>query len=224
MSQHFFRAQKSATGGPARDNRNSIATERTSQPINRRRFLRNFAASVVAFVAIVAGEGALPAQITGEETATKPKWLNDQSVTPVSHCAGKWIWCEGAEADQRDVYVFVRGEVALDGGIKAARLHVSAEDRYLLYLNGNYLGRGPARSLPKLKSYDTYDVGARLKKGRNVIAIRAYHYGFGDLLSHGHNYASGARAGIWSQLEVQSDNGAMHRFGSGDTWKMRPAS
>lgn len=151
-------------------------------------------------------------------------WLNAIAVTPVSECVGRWIWCEGEETDFRDFHLFIRGEVTLDEQPRAARLHVSAEDRYLLYVNGTRLGRGPARSLPTLKSYDTYDVGSCLKPGRNVIALLVYHYGFGDLVKAGHNYASGARAGVWAQLETEADSGELRRSGTDDTWRLRPAA
>ncbi|MBI3923595.1 MAG: hypothetical protein HY318_19405 [Armatimonadetes bacterium] len=50
-------------------------------------------------------------------------WLNGRAVTPVSECVGGWIWCEGEEADFRDFYLFVRGEVTLDEHPRLHRQH-----------------------------------------------------------------------------------------------------
>ena len=89
---------------------------------------------------------------------------------------GRWIWCKG-EAKPYHFYLYARKTFILDGEPTSAQLHITASDRYVLYLNGRYLGRGPARSDPRRKSYDTYDVAASLQKGTNVIGMRAYHYG-----------------------------------------------
>lgn len=49
-------------------------------------------------------------------------------------------------------------------------LFVSADSRYLLYLNGELIGRGPAKGDVRHQFYETYEIGPRLKSGRNVIA------------------------------------------------------
>ena len=54
----------------------------------------------------------------------------------------------------------------------AAELLVTAADHYALWLNGQLIGRGPARSYPRHKLYDTYDIARYLRKGRNQIAAQ----------------------------------------------------
>ena len=71
------------------------------------------------------------------------------------------------EAKPYHRYLYARRSFELDGAPASAKLHVTAADRYLLYVNGVYLGRGPARSDPRRKSYDTYDVAPHLLAGRN---------------------------------------------------------
>ena len=95
---------------------------------------------------------------------------------PSRRAGGQWIWIEG-EAKPYNFYLYARGTVTVDGAPPSARVHVTASDRYMLYVNAAYLGRGPARSDPRFKTYDIYDVAAALRPGRNVIAVRAYHYG-----------------------------------------------
>lgn len=49
-------------------------------------------------------------------------------------------------------------------------VHVSADSRYLLYLNGRLVSRGPARGDIHHHFYETCDVTSRLQPGRNVLA------------------------------------------------------
>ena len=56
-------------------------------------------------------------------------------------------------------------------------LRVSADARYLLWVNGAEVGRGPARSQPRRLRYDEYDIAALLRPGRNVIAVLVTYYG-----------------------------------------------
>lgn len=65
---------------------------------------------------------------------------------------------------------------AVDGPMRVP-LRVSADARYLLWVNGAEVGRGPVRSQPRRLRYDEYDIAARLRPGRNVIAVLVTYYG-----------------------------------------------
>jgi hypothetical protein len=56
-------------------------------------------------------------------------------------------------------------------------LRVSADSRYLLWVNGAKVGRGPIRSQPRRLRYDEYDIASCLRPGRNVIAVLVTYYG-----------------------------------------------
>ena len=49
--------------------------------------------------------------------------------------------------------------------------------RYLLWVNGAEVGRGPIRSQPRPLRYDEYDIAAYLRPGRNVVAVLVTYYG-----------------------------------------------
>jgi hypothetical protein len=110
-----------------------------------------------------------------------------------------------------------RRTLHLEGNPPSARLHITAADRYLLYVNGEYLGRGPARSDPRWKSYDSYDVTSNLQGGDNAIAVLAYHYGCQN------NYTRDARAGLFVQLEIDGSDGSERVIGTDGDWRVRPA-
>ena len=56
-------------------------------------------------------------------------------------------------------------------------LRVSADSRYVLWVNGIEVGRGPIRSQPRRLRYDEYDIAGYLRSGRNVVAVLVTYYG-----------------------------------------------
>lgn len=91
-----------------------------------------------------------------------------------------WIWSaeqthlapapEAATPSHYQVRLFRRSfEVPADGDA-TAQVHVSADSRYVLYLNGELLGRGPAKGDIHHHFYDSFDLSGRLRPGTNVLA------------------------------------------------------
>jgi hypothetical protein len=56
-------------------------------------------------------------------------------------------------------------------------LRVSADSRYVLWVNGTEIGRGPIRSQPRRLRYDSYDIADHLRPGRNGVAVLVTYYG-----------------------------------------------
>lgn len=52
-----------------------------------------------------------------------------------------------------------------------AAIRIFSYTRYRLYVNGAYLGRGPSRFQNQRPEYDTRELGAAFKPGKNVIAV-----------------------------------------------------
>jgi hypothetical protein len=53
----------------------------------------------------------------------------------------------------------------------AATIHLFADARYVLWVNGSYVERGPGRFEPDAPEYDSVDVARFLRKGQNAISI-----------------------------------------------------
>lgn len=148
----------------------------------------------------------------------------------------RWIWSEG-EPQPRNAYLYARrsfqvpadlGE-ALTRGLSLAWLRISADSRYVLYLNGVRIGQGPARSWPFDQQYDVYDVGRHLRPGENVVAVLVQHYG-----EETFQYVLG-RAGLLLQVDagVRPGNadpaaggsaGMLTLVATDRTWKVQMAS
>lgn len=133
------------------------------------------------------------------------------------HWAGRFIWDRG-ESLPYNAYLMFRKTLDLHGApLRAARLHITAALKYMLWVNGRYVASGPARSSPEWKSYDTHDVSRLLHAGRNAIAALCWFTGVPN------NYANDERAGLWAQMEYLDENGRMHTLGSDETWRVRQA-
>jgi len=56
-------------------------------------------------------------------------------------------------------------------------VHVSADGRYILWVNGTLVGRGPLRGTLEHYHYETYDLAPCLRPGHNVLAARVLWFG-----------------------------------------------
>ncbi len=87
----------------------------------------------------------------------------------------KFIW-ENQE-NNRHEYVYFRYDFELDATAQNAQLNIFADSRYHLHINGTAINFGPSRFYPEAPEYDTYNILPYLKKGNNVIAIKALSHG-----------------------------------------------
>lgn len=92
---------------------------------------------------------------------------------------GKWIWTAGEKAP-RNSYTYFRKALPLEEAPRPqrpVRVHLTADSRYQLWVNGEFVGRGPVRSDRRWLYYDTWDLTPHLRKGDNAIAVLVHHYG-----------------------------------------------
>jgi alpha-L-rhamnosidase len=80
------------------------------------------------------------------------------------------IWASAPEPEGTHFVAF-RKRFTLPIPPQEARLHLFADVRYLLWINGTYVERGPARFQPQGPEYDTIPVTPFLKTGSNVIIV-----------------------------------------------------
>jgi hypothetical protein len=92
-----------------------------------------------------------------------------------------WVRDSGSE---RNEYVFFRKELPLSHSQIEGTIHIYADSRYALYVNGTCLGYGPARSYHKHPYYDTYNLAPFLKKGENILAVKAFSNGISTFRLH----------------------------------------
>lgn len=73
-----------------------------------------------------------------------------------------------------------RSDIHLEEVPSQAPTRITADSRYVLWVNGNEVGRGPARSQPLRQRFDTYDLAPFLRRGKNVVAVLVTYYGQGN--------------------------------------------
>ena len=107
---------------------------------------------------------------------------------------GSFVWCAPAPAGAQAYAAFRRDFTLPSPPPAAALLHLFADARYVLYVNGATAARGPCRFDPRSPDYDTIDVAMLLRPGANSIAILAHNYGAGAIQGRMMYHAPGLTA------------------------------
>jgi len=81
-----------------------------------------------------------------------------------------FIWTD-LPKERKGVAVGFRKSFDLKSKPKDAVLHLFADARYILWVNGNYVDRGPARFQPNGPEYDSIDIAKFLHPGKNALAL-----------------------------------------------------
>ncbi|WP_092276788.1 MULTISPECIES: alpha-L-rhamnosidase N-terminal domain-containing protein [unclassified Duganella] len=129
-------------------------------------------------------------------------WTPLQSIDPMGFQAVK-----GHVPQRRDGYnrwFLFRTLVEIAQTPDSAPVDITVDGRYLLFVNGEQIGRGPVRCSPLAQRYDSYEIGSRLKPGKNVIAVLVHTYGVDTAFYE-------TTKGMWS-----------HTFGDGGLWMNGP--
>jgi len=116
----------------------------------------------------------VPALI-GLSIAVKAQAPETPRNTPIQWDA-RWISAGAAAPATYGVYLF-RKQFDLLNYSGPFIIHISADNRYRLYVNGRLAGTGPARGDLANWYYETTDISPYLKYGHNVIAAEVVNYG-----------------------------------------------
>ncbi|KAF7536390.1 hypothetical protein G7054_g4517 [Neopestalotiopsis clavispora] len=98
--------------------------------------------------------------------------------SPFASGQAKWIWVPGYD-DTTNKGQFVNFRKVFEVKEKVDReilLHVSADTRYRLYLNGQSISFGPCKSYLSRWNYETVNIAPFLKVGVNVLAARVLRF------------------------------------------------
>lgn len=98
----------------------------------------------------------------------------------------------------RNVHVLFRKTFSLNSDINSAKIYISADDYYKLYINGKFVNQGPAPSYHFRYNYNVLDVTSYLEKGENVIAVHTLYHGVINRVWQSGDY----RHGLILDLEV----------------------
>lgn len=162
-------------------------SERASSGPSRREFL----ASGSAVLAIAAGSAVGHAAETSaddSDAAARREGASSGNGNVLYHgpipttpaTARRWnaSWITSPEAPRKGGCVLhFRKDLELT--VKPSRfvIYVSADNGYLLKVNGKYLGNGPSHSDIQHWKYSTYDIASLLQQGKNLISATVWNFG-----------------------------------------------
>ena len=84
------------------------------------------------------------------------------------------VWAEGCEKEMNLNLGFRASFIAKPG--ENATIRISASTLYRMYINGNFVGSGPARAAHGYFRIDEFPVGHFLKESENILAIEVAGY------------------------------------------------
>lgn len=142
---------------------------------------------------------------------------------------GHWIWAEEQQIEMGSPVAWDRAARApchglfrrsfnLDAVPARVPARLTADSRYMLFVNGQRVGYGPVRSQPRRLSYDMYDLAPYLVAGENTIAMVVKY--FGRATSDWMPAVANARLGKSGVLVFEADLGATWLVSDSD-WKTR---
>jgi len=124
----------------------------------------------------------------------------------------KWIWPEHRLYDLHNSYAHFRKDFAMHVKPDRAMLYITADESYRLWINGEYITRGPARGYQSHWPYDQVDVAAFLIMGRNIIAVEVYNPGVSTYKYLSQGSAGFICAGDFGEVTILSDATWLSRY------------
>lgn len=157
---------------------------------------------------------------------------------------GKWIWHPQRIAlnrrldlrsghdsivkeSEKNTFMLFRHVFHVEPGLEHAKIYISADSRYKLFVNGQYVGRGINRCEAYYWYYDIHDITPLLREGKNVIAVHARFYGedFAYYTSpggRGTRYDKAGKGGLLFDIELRHAGGRVAWSGSGEGTRVLP--
>ncbi|MFD0793654.1 alpha-L-rhamnosidase C-terminal domain-containing protein [Mucilaginibacter litoreus] len=121
----------------------------------------------------------------------------------------QWIATMGDDGKSYGVFYF-RKFVELNNKPASFIVHVSADNRYKLYVNGNLVSLGPARGDTYYWNYETVDLARYLTPGKNTVAALVWNEA---------NYSPAAQISVRTAFILQGDTKQEEILNTNESWK-----
>lgn len=143
------------------------------------------------------------------------KLTRSNELSSKTQWVGRWIW-DSYEENPKNEYVYARKKFnIIKNETQRVEIKITADSKYVLFVNGTRIGVGPIRSWPFELSYDCYDITNYLVDGENTVAVLVQHYGISTF-----QYLLG-RAGLLAQIEIRKKDETLEIVGTDNSWKMK---
>ena len=120
--------------------------------------------------------------------------------------SSKWI---APDELSRNMHICFKKQLSVSD-YEAARIRITADDFYKLYINGSYVGEGPAPSYPFRFRLNEYDISKYLHMGLNTVEVYVYYQGLENRV-----WVSGdGRVALIADIFIDGK----YRFGTDKSW------
>jgi len=105
--------------------------------------------------------------------------------------------------------------------VEKALLFITGDDIYKAYINGDFIGEGPAQAYPFSYNYNCYDVTDLIKSGSvNAIGVHVYYQGLFNiyLMSADNSH------GMIAELQITYSDGKTQIISSDSSWKCKESN
>ena len=123
-------------------------------------------------------------------------------------------WIHPGFTDRNGVHYFwFYKEFEAEEGLQKAEIDITADLKYVLYLDEDRIGRGPLYGTPDYYSFDNYDLTKRITKGKHTLWVLVMQDGPGD-------YSDAQRPiAMLAQLKLTSADGSVCYIGTDSSWR-----
>lgn len=142
--------------------------------------------------------------------AASAQGIGNKITYPGTAWNADWISCPGVNLKEYGVY-HLRKTFDLTTKPRAFVIHVSGDQRYRLFVNGNPVCFGPARGDLRNWNYETIDIAPWLTVGKNVLAAQLWHMGGG---------APAAQVSAQTGFVLQGNSDAEKQVNTDNTWRV----
>ncbi|MGH6971405.1 MAG: alpha-L-rhamnosidase N-terminal domain-containing protein, partial [Caulobacteraceae bacterium] len=146
-------------------------------------------------------------------------WTPSQPIDPMGF--RKHYLGAAARPNEKNRWFLFRKTARLDAAPTTAPFSITVDGRYVLFANGEEIGRGPVRCSPLFQRYDDYDLAAHLRAGENALAVLVHTYGrdtaFYETVK-GLWQPTFGDGGLWTEGEARTAAGAVS-LSTRDGWR-----
>jgi alpha-L-rhamnosidase len=134
------------------------------------------------------------------------KWIMDKKfygLTPINvfHKEMEKPTLPEHKPDLKNYHMLVRKKFNIKEMGSNAYLDITADDYYKVYINGEFVGQGPASAYYFHYNYNRYDVSRYLRDGDNIITVHVYYQGLINRVWNSGDY----RQGLIGELYMDND-------------------
>jgi alpha-L-rhamnosidase len=134
---------------------------------------------------------------------------NDNAAIAFNQWKAAWIQVPGEPPNDYGVYLF-RKKLDLNAKPSSFRIHISADNRYKLFVNEKLVSLGPARGDLAHWNYETVDIAPFLQSGGNIIAALVWNEA---------ELRPEAQISFRTGLIIQGATDAEQNINTGSAWK-----